>query len=197
MVKNRIASKTTELDLLEARARESRPNRGDPQLLKHGIAALWTRAAELEAAGKPMRQPPPASTRPTRSALKGAEQGAGRKPTHHVGIAAPEERLVGELSSSPEVRGLPDDASAASPSGRPAPLYSAGMLLAKRSNGVWGIAAAPVWLDTGVATPGYFYHIAWQDATDRTKKSRASREPESALQPKDDSSLRRRRGSSV
>ena len=199
MIMNRIATRTTELDLLEAQTREVRPSRGDPQLLKHEVEALWARAAELEASEKTTRRPPPASAQPVRSALKGSAPEARRKVTHHVGIAAPGQANEGEPSSAdgvPSTAAAPD-APAEAATDRPAPLYSRGMLLAKRSDGLWGIAAAPVWIDTGVATPGYFYHIAWQDATDRTKKSRVSREPEAALQPKDDAVPRRRRGSSA
>ena len=199
MIMNRIATKTTELDLLEAQAREVRPSRGDPQLLKHEVDSLWARAAELEASEKTTRRPPPASAQPPRSALKGSAPEARRKVTHHVGIAAPGQATEGEPSSAdggPSIAAA-SDAPAEAATDRPEPLYSRGMLLAKRSDGLWGIAAAPVWIDTGVATPGYFYHIAWQDATDRTKKSRVSREPEAALQPKDDAVPRRRRGSSA
>ena len=199
MIMNRIATKTTELDLLEAQAREARPSRGDPQLLKHEVESLWARAAELEASGKTTRRPPPASAQPEHSALKGSAPEVRRKVTHHVGIAAPRQAPEGEPSSAdggPSIAAA-SDAPAEAATDRPAPLYGRGMLLAKRSDGLWGIAAAPVWIDTGVATPGYFYHIAGQDATDRTKKSRVSREPEAALQPKDDAVPRRRRGSSA
>lgn len=195
MIENRIATKTTENDLLEARAREARPERDGSRRQEHDVTALWARAEELEAAQKPKRRPPPAEARPTRSALRGAAQELRPAATHRVGIAA---KVTGrEETLLRESDGLSADAPADPPSDRSAPLYSTGMLLAKRSTGVWGIAAAPVWIDSGVAAPGYFYHIAWQDATDRTKKSRVSREPETALMPKDDAVLGRRRGSSA
>ena len=135
MIMNRIATKTTEFDLLEAQTREVRPSRGDPQLLKHEVESLWARAAELEASEKTTRRPPPASAQPVRSALKGSAPEARRKATHHVGIAAPGQANEGEPSSAdggPSTAAAPD-APAEAATDRPAPLYSRGMLLAKRS----------------------------------------------------------------
>lgn len=161
-ITNSILTKTTDRDLLDARAQLPTP-----------------------------APAPPAST-------GGAAAPRGRRRVtiaHDVVDDAPVELQAEVGHARSEARSEANGAD-----GRPPPLYSMGMALAKRSTGAWGIASAPVWINDGISTPGYRYYISWRDATDRTKNTRASDEDEAALEPKiqgqDGERPRRARGGS-